>query len=642
MVEAELVMRPRRLSHKGATVVLLLVAATALLAGCGSSSKKTSTTSSTSGSQTADHSVATTWSLPNANLWDNRTVASQVNASNVSKLNVLWTLPINAKGFFGGFSSTPVFDNGVVYLQDIGSNVIAVDEKTGKVKWKYTVPKAENSGEGPNGVAIVNGVVYGASKTTAFALRASTGEAIWKDTGLAQKNGQGFNMAPLVTNGVEYISTSGQSHGGVAYAMTASTGKILWKFQETKYPTERALGATNGTGGAWGTPLLIGNSIYLGIANPYRSINDALNKATRLPYNDSTVSLNAQTGALQWVYQAVPNDFHDWDMQIGPMYAPNGPGGQPTVIDAGKMGVVFAYNAKTGKLLWKTPVGYHNGKDNDPELALAGKLKKPKLPYTYCPGVLGGVETQMAMADGVVFVPVNNLCSKFTGYNQGIAGLSFAGATGAMEALDLKTGRVLWNAALPASPYGSATVTNDLVFTTTFDGKAIAFNKDTGQQVWSKQLPAGTNSALSIDGDTVIVPAGYASGAGQKEEIVAYSLHAPAQSSTTSGGSTTTKNAGSPVSVSVAAGAKLFVSNCSTCHTMSEVGTHGKVGPNLDTLKPTDAVVQRQVTNGGGGMPAFGKQLSKSQIKAVALFVSSIAGTGKKVKVVGAKPNVTP
>ena len=34
----------------------------------------------------------------------------------------------------------------------------------------------------------------------------------------------------------------------------------------------------------------------------------------------------------------------------------------------------------------------------------------------------------------------------------------------------------------------------------------------------------------------------------------------------------------------------------------------------------------KQVTNGGGGMPAFGSSLTKSQIAAVALFVSSVAG----------------
>jgi mono/diheme cytochrome c family protein len=37
--------------------------------------------------------------------------------------------------------------------------------------------------------------------------------------------------------------------------------------------------------------------------------------------------------------------------------------------------------------------------------------------------------------------------------------------------------------------------------------------------------------------------------------------------------------------------------------------------------------VQRQVTNGGGGMPAFGGRLTKARIDAVAKYVASVAGT---------------
>ena len=38
------------------------------------------------------------------------------------------------------------------------------------------------------------------------------------------------------------------------------------------------------------------------------------------------------------------------------------------------MGYVYAFDRDSGKLLWKTPVGKHNGHDDDHELALQGKL----------------------------------------------------------------------------------------------------------------------------------------------------------------------------------------------------------------------------------------------------------------------------
>ena len=74
-------------------------------------------------------------------------------------------------------------------------------------------------------------------------------------------------------------------------------------------------------------------------------------------------------------------------------------------------------------------------------------------------------------------------------------------------------------------------------------------------------------------------------------------------------------------------GKRLFVSTgCGSCHTLRDAGTTGKVGPNLDGVKPSPARVIDQVTNGGAVMQSFKNQLSAAQIKAVASYVSSVAG----------------
>jgi mono/diheme cytochrome c family protein len=67
---------------------------------------------------------------------------------------------------------------------------------------------------------------------------------------------------------------------------------------------------------------------------------------------------------------------------------------------------------------------------------------------------------------------------------------------------------------------------------------------------------------------------------------------------------------------------------CAGCHTLSAAGSKGTVGPNLDQLGKalTIAVVAKQVTNGGGPMPAFKGKLTPAQIQAVAKYVSSAAG----------------
>jgi len=98
----------------------------------------------------------------------------------------------------------------------------------------------------------------------------------------------------------------------------------------------------------------------------------------------------------------------------------------------------------------------------------------------------------------------------------------------------------------------------------------------------------------------------------------------PEATTSTPEAGTTSTGAGAPQAN--AQGKQVFTQSCGGCHTLKDAGTTGNVGPNLDDLKPDEATVQRQVTNGGGVMPAFKGQLTDAQIKAVAQYVSSVAG----------------
>ncbi len=69
------------------------------------------------------------------------------------------------------------------------------------------------------------------------------------------------------------------------------------------------------------------------------------------------------------------------------------------------------------------------------------------------------------------------------------------------------------------------------------------------------------------------------------------------------------------------AGTVVFSENCSTCH--GATGEGGNGGPNLKTmpLAQTEEGAIQQVTNGGGGMPAFSGVLSEEEIENVAAYV---------------------
>jgi len=93
----------------------------------------------------------------------------------------------------------------------------------------------------------------------------------------------------------------------------------------------------------------------------------------------------------------------------------------------------------------------------------------------------------------------------------------------------------------------------------------------------------------------------------------------------TTGTETTTTEPTTPAQGDPVAGKEVFLgaSGCAGCHTLSDAGSTGTIGPNLDDLKPSHDAVVAQVTNGGGGMPAFGDSLSEEQIQDVAAYVSS-------------------
>jgi cbb3-type cytochrome c oxidase subunit III len=70
----------------------------------------------------------------------------------------------------------------------------------------------------------------------------------------------------------------------------------------------------------------------------------------------------------------------------------------------------------------------------------------------------------------------------------------------------------------------------------------------------------------------------------------------------------------------------IFTQQCGSCHVLADAGTNGTIGPNLDQARPGLEAAIRQVRNGGGGMPAFGDQLSDEQIRAVSQYVVENAG----------------
>lgn len=83
----------------------------------------------------------------------------------------------------------------------------------------------------------------------------------------------------------------------------------------------------------------------------------------------------------------------------------------------------------------------------------------------------------------------------------------------------------------------------------------------------------------------------------------------------------------------LALGKKVFLElsqpQCGLCHTLADAGAQGQIGPILDELMPTADRVRTAVTNGIGPMPP-NEGLTKEQVEAVAIYVSTVAGKPRK------------
>jgi outer membrane protein assembly factor BamB len=446
------------------------------------------------------------WAAHNYDLANSRaTTSSDISAANVGTLTKKWSFTIPGTGPFGNFATTPIVFDDVVYFQDLSSNVYAVDQQTGKLRWKRTF---RSPTIGPNGVALGYGRLYGSTSNTAFALDPDNGKVLWKHR-LARTLNIGVDMAPQVYDNKVLISTvpgGDVRHfyrpgaAGVVYGLDAATGKTIWSFGTV----DRARNAkTGGGGGLWYPPAVGANGdVYLGVANPSPWPNSPKNRNGSLHpganhYTDSLVVLDGATGKLKWFRQVIAHDVRDYDLMISPvLYTPSA--GAQLIFGAGKMGKVFAWNAASGKAVWQANVGRHV---ND-----TGPL--PKKAVTVCPGDFGGVETPMAQADGTLFVPWLNLCVRQSATSLSVPQNAFTKANGGLTAFDAATGKVKWQRTVPHPNFGAATVANDVVFTSDFTGKIYAYSTASGKRLWTAQAPAGVNAFPAVTDRMVLVGAG--------------------------------------------------------------------------------------------------------------------------------------
>jgi PQQ-dependent dehydrogenase (methanol/ethanol family) len=269
---------------------------------------------------------------------------------------------------------------------------------------------------------VQSGNLYGQRNSTLKTITpANIGTAVeaWH-VKLASSHAEPLLQLPGEAPQLEYKGTVyGEDQYGRVFALNATTGAQLWVFEPNSHKLD--------------IPSRIQSKLFK-VAGPWASTRGlALGDGMVFAEEQlgKVVALDAATGKQKWA-KTIDSPTSGIGLSQPPTYVNGMIIGSTSGGDTGYLCVVFALNAKTGKLLWKTPVIPQNA--NDP----AWKTWAHPIPWNG-----GGAIWAQNSVDpqaGIVYASIGNPIP-YSGLQRG-PGLEHY--TGGQLALDMKTGKVKW------------------------------------------------------------------------------------------------------------------------------------------------------------------------------------------------------
>src|SRR6201996_1135618 len=333
----------------------------------------------------------------------------QINASNFNKLELAWHFKTDAMGAHPEYKleGTPLEVNGTVYTT-AGSRraVVALDAKTGELKWVYSMNEGlraaiaprQLSGRGVSYWTDGKGddrIIYVTTGYRLVELNAHTGQPV---EGFGEKGvvdlkvgayhgviGQpgkyeqidlvtgeiGLHSTPTVVDNVILVGSSFKEGSqpleqnntkGLTRAFDARTGKLIWTFHnipqkgEFGYDSWKNNSADfNGNTGTWASMTVDRENglVYVPIEDPTDDAYGGGRPGNDL-FGDSIVCLDINTGKLKWYFQVTHHPIWDYDMSSPPLLADINVDGKPVkaVAVPSKQAFLYMFDRITGKPIW--------------------------------------------------------------------------------------------------------------------------------------------------------------------------------------------------------------------------------------------------------------------------------------------------
>ncbi|MEO7086805.1 MAG: PQQ-binding-like beta-propeller repeat protein [Gemmatimonadaceae bacterium] len=453
----------------------------------------------------------------------------------------------------GGLEATPIVAGGVMYVTTSYDNLLAFDLRTNKRLWQYNHRLGTAifcCGPVNRGVAISGDKVFMATLDAHLvALDARTGAVKWNIATQPADSAYSHTAAPLIVGNKVIVGGAGGEYGirGSVTAYDTETGAMVWRFYTVPSPADGGWWGKWSASTPWGDKLprdlakehadsakyadawRIGGSpvwttpaydpelglIYFGTGNPSPS-NDGASRPGDNLYNNSTVAVDVQTGTLRWYTQHIPHDLWDYDIPNPPILATVG--GRKLVLHAGKEGWVYMMDAATG-----APVRRSDAFVPQENMFVAptdsGALMRP--------GIFGGANwppSSYSPQTGYMYVPGRDRPCLATREDVTFeAGKLYVGGncrrvpgqvpSGVLAAVNAATGKIAWSAKTEGEVWGGTLATaGGLVFMGESSGWLRAYDARTGRVLWSFFCGAGVDASpitYELDGRQYLaVPAG--------------------------------------------------------------------------------------------------------------------------------------
>jgi alcohol dehydrogenase (cytochrome c) len=412
--------------------------------------------------------------------------------------------------------------NGTIYASN-PNNVYAIDTHDGQVLWHYYWKVRPGHGLNNRGLGMWhNNIYFEEQDDWVVCLDATSGKEIWKKEIASLAENYWASNAPMVLGNHVIVGVSNNlDMPAFLKSLDPETGDQQWILYSTpQNQGDPALGtwtsldaARHGGGTSWvpGSydPEL--HLYYFGTGNPTPAYTQGRGDGDNL-YTSCLLAVNVDTGKIAWYFQTSPHDTHDWDSTETPALAdmPFNGRQRKLLMMATRNGYFYVLDRATGEHLITAKLGLVNNyasgvhPEDKPALNARGEVERnPNKDATIAGSlvnsdVLNYPPPTFSPQSGLFYIDENNglhvdyLMEPDPRGSMGLGGVS-SGASleygTYLDAIDYKTGKVVWRHKLRDRNVGLLTTAGGVLFMSN-GGGIEAISAATGDPLWHSAIGA--------------------------------------------------------------------------------------------------------------------------------------------------------